>query len=134
MSSGIEKEEGNSKYEQQNLVIGKIATKFEKMKVGGGAGSERNSVKQYQDINNSVTTRGMKPSSNSLLENFNGQKSFNNSSEEQNEESTYGTMKHRMNICQWIAFGVLVLIFLFLFGFLIYEWSTWKEERINRYG
>eukprot|EP00347_Sterkiella_histriomuscorum_P019848 403340073 len=42
--------------------------------------------------------------------------------------------KLRLNICQWISFGFLVLVFLFLFGFLIYQWSTWGKVRINRYG
>lgn len=45
-----------------------------------------------------------------------------------------GTMKQRLNICQWISLGFLVLVFMFLFGFLIYQWSTWTKERINRYG
>ncbi|CDW73253.1 UNKNOWN [Stylonychia lemnae] len=43
-------------------------------------------------------------------------------------------IKHRMNICQWISFGFLTLVFLFLLGFLIYQWSTWSKQRINRYG
>ena len=40
----------------------------------------------------------------------------------------------RMNVCQWIGFGILLLTFMFLFSFIIYQAKTWDKVRINRYG
>ena len=39
-----------------------------------------------------------------------------------------------MNVCQWICFGILLLTFMFLFSFIIYQSITWNKVRINRYG
>ena len=39
-----------------------------------------------------------------------------------------------MNVCQWIGFGILLLTFMFLFSFIIYQAQTWSKVRINRYG
>ncbi len=50
------------------------------------------------------------------------------------EDTVEGTLKQRLNICQWLSLGIFVLIFWFLFGFLIFQWSTWDKKRINRYG
>ena len=40
----------------------------------------------------------------------------------------------RMNVCQWIGFGILLLTFMFLVSFIIYQAKTWDKVRINRYG
>ena len=42
--------------------------------------------------------------------------------------------KSPMNVCQWISLGILVLTFMFLLSFIIYQLGTWNKERINRYG
>ena len=39
-----------------------------------------------------------------------------------------------MNVCQWMGFGILLLTFMFLLSFIIYQASTWDKVRINRYG
>eukprot|EP00347_Sterkiella_histriomuscorum_P020577 403337271 len=84
------------------------------------------SQQQYQNINYSNVNE-KKVSDNSLYYQFKSQQDSSN-------ENTLGTMKHKMNICQWISFGFMLIVFLFLLGFLIYQWSTWSKVRINRYG
>ena len=39
-----------------------------------------------------------------------------------------------MNVCQWVSFGILLLTLMFLFSFIVYQFSTWNKVRVNRYG
>ena len=39
----------------------------------------------------------------------------------------------KIGVCGWIGVGIMAAIFFFLFGFLIYEFATWKEDRINEW-
>lgn len=40
----------------------------------------------------------------------------------------------KFGICQWISFGIMTAILIFLIAFVIYEFSTWNEPWINKYG
>ena len=39
-----------------------------------------------------------------------------------------------LGVCGWIGIIILAIVFLFELGYLIYEFATWNQIRLNEYG